>query len=147
MKLKSNIVNQLRLDTDILKTRNLTHPINQTQDNLTQTNSNFLSPMRNRDLEKVNTSRDSNFKHGFMNSKAAEQSARLRKRIEDIHTRNKKRVKDKHKVLQKNREKLETFQQKLMCLDKDPKSPMSRRRSPGNYIHSPTSSSRNGSVN
>lgn len=114
MKLKSNSVNQLNLDTNALKTRNLTHHIYHIQENLVQTNSDFLSPMRNRNLEKVNTSRDSNFKLEFMNSKAAEQSARLRKRIEDIHTRNKKRVKDKHKILHTNRKKLETFQQKLM---------------------------------
>lgn len=139
IKLKSSYVDQLKLKTQDQKTRNLSHPTNQAQNILVRTSSNLLSPMSNRNLDRVNTIRDSNFKLKFMNSKSVEQSARLRKRIDDIHTRNKIIVKDKHKILGRNRMKLNRFQKSLMSLGNDPQSPMSRRKNPGDYFNSPSS--------
>jgi len=76
-----------------------------------------------------------------MNKKAADQSAQLRKKLEDIHSKKEKRFRVRKSKIQKlNENKLKVFQQKLVTIDQDPKSPMTRRINPGNFIHSPVGS-------
>ena len=99
---------------------------------------NFLSPNHPIILPKLNFENEPKLSIALMSPKAAKESALLRKRLDKIHTQNKNRFKPKISKLQKkNQLKLRKFQEELLKIDKDPKSPMSRRRYPGNYIHTP----------
>lgn len=98
-----------------------------------------LNPPKPKPLFKLNiedTSKSPKKSLALMSPKAAEESALLRQKIDEIHKKNKKRLKVKKSKLQrKNRSKLKEFQAQLEKIDKDPKNSMTRRINPGNFLH------------